>query len=322
MKAILPLSLALFASPILAESPTRAAMPSDGLSAPVFGLLTSPDRTALLALTGVPEAAIVSAPVPLTEIDSPRRIHLAPGQEWALIETANGIKSVTFHGSAIQRVQDVHLPAGDVELIGFSPSARTAVLILAGLPTVWRVNAATARAFAMSESSRYQFKQLAADDSGDLALGLTADGQLVRLQPDSDGLVLHAESVGAVTFLAASRTAVATVPERELAVAIDLSTGLAASRVLCPLPREASSLIGSSKDGRRVLAASAGSGFAISIDIETQLATRIDLGTEVNLLERIGPADRFLFSAGESGPVWSVANGSVVFAARSSEERN
>jgi len=154
------------------------------LRGPVAGYVAGPSPAELRTISGVPGSYLFSDPLPLPP--GTTGVHLAPGQEFGLIERgAAGLAILYLSGGAVDRVEGLSgaLPAAD--WAAFSPGARSAILfsssaqrlqLLTGLPGTPRV--------AMDRDvSTLPEPPLTAAVSDDGSLLVVASGHTVYLVP-------------------------------------------------------------------------------------------------------------------------------------------
>jgi len=116
-------------------------------SGPVAGYVADPSGPGLRVISGVPGSYLFSDPLPVP--DGVTRVHLAPGKDFALIETGAASPAILFlSGGAVDHVTALSgaMPAAD--WVAFSGSATSAVLfsssaqrlqLLTGLPAAPQV---------------------------------------------------------------------------------------------------------------------------------------------------------------------------------------
>ncbi|SPF37517.1 exported hypothetical protein [Candidatus Sulfopaludibacter sp. SbA4] len=175
------------------------------LSSPIAGYVADPSQPVLRTISGVPGAYLFSDPIPLP--DGVTRIHLAPGPDYALIESGDAAPAVLFlSAGAVDHVAPLPgaMPAAD--WVAFSASGRAAVLfsssaqrlqLLTGLP------AAPQLALDL-DASTFPEQPLSAALSDDGSLLLIASRNSVyRLSPGGPPQLLL--SVGRIVSLAVLR---------------------------------------------------------------------------------------------------------------------
>jgi hypothetical protein len=117
------------------------------ITGPVAGYIVESSGPVLRAIFGVPGSFQFSDPLPLPQ--GVTRIHLAPGQDFALVERADsGLGILYLSGGAVDRVVAVDGVMAAADWVAFSPAAASAILfssssshlqVLSGLPDTPRV---------------------------------------------------------------------------------------------------------------------------------------------------------------------------------------
>jgi hypothetical protein len=123
------------------------ACAAETLSGPVAGYVTDSSRAQVRTIFGVPGAFRMSDALPLP--DGVTQVRLAPGQDFALVESAHGAPGVLFlNAGAVDRLAPIADAMPSADWIAFSPAAGSALLfsaagnrlqVLSGLPDAPRV---------------------------------------------------------------------------------------------------------------------------------------------------------------------------------------
>jgi hypothetical protein len=173
------------------------ASAAESITGPVAGYVTDSSRVQLRGIFGVPGAFAFSEPLPLPE--GVTRIRLAPGQDFALVESANSTPGILFlKAGAVDRLAPIDGAMPSADWIAFSPGAGSALLfsaavsrlqVLSGLPDAPQValDLDTATLGAVS-------------DDGNLVLVASAS-TVYRLRDGAAQVVLSAGGVLSLTVL-------------------------------------------------------------------------------------------------------------------------
>ena len=112
------------------------------ITGPVAGYAVASSGPELRAIFGVPGSYRFSDPLPLP--DGVTRIHITPGQDFALVERGDaGLGILFLSGGTVDRVAAVDGAMATADWVAFSPRARSAILfsssahrlqVLSGLP--------------------------------------------------------------------------------------------------------------------------------------------------------------------------------------------
>ena len=102
---------------------------ADGaLNRPVLGYAVQVSPPELRVILGVPGAAVFSEPLSLPRRTT--RLRLAPGQQYAIIESADETPAaLLLNGAATGGIVTIPGAARAFDFVSFSPSGRSAVLI-------------------------------------------------------------------------------------------------------------------------------------------------------------------------------------------------
>jgi len=281
---------------------------SVNLTGPVAGYVAGPSEPELRAISGVPGSYLFSDPLPLPA--GTTRIHLAPGQDFALIEQgAAGLAVLYLSAGAVDRVEALGgaLPAAD--WAAFSPGARSAILfsssaqrlqLLTGLPGMPRIALDL-------DASTLPVPPFTAAVSDDGSLLVVASAHSVYLVPPAGPAQLLL-SVGEVLSLAVlpNGTDVAVADRRT--DSIHLLQNVASAPVIGVL---ASGLSGIGKiypaaDGRSILVARPGAKAVSSVDVVSGDVQTLPAGVAPVQLQPLRNRDTFLISAkpGQPGSVF------------------
>jgi hypothetical protein len=117
------------------------------IAGPVAGYVAESSGPVLRAILGVPGSFRFSDPLPLP--DGVTRVHMAPGQDFALVERAgSGLAVLSLSGGTVDRLTAIDGALAAADWVAFSPQAGSAILfsasanrlqVLAGLPEAPRV---------------------------------------------------------------------------------------------------------------------------------------------------------------------------------------
>jgi len=275
------------------------------LTGPVAGYVAE-SSGAVRAILGVPGAFRFSDPLPMP--DGVARVHIAPGQDFALLERPDtGLALLHLGGGTLARVTAVDgaMPAPD--WISFSPASASAILfssssnrlqVLAGLPDAPTI-AVDLDTTILPEQPRIA---AVSDDSRTL---LVASRRAVYLVlPDGTAhLLMAAEEIAALAlFRNGTDAAVSERGTGSIHLLQNVSTA-PVERVL------ASGLQGLGKlypswDGGAIFAAGQGTRTVSSIDLASGEIQSIDCGAAPVTLSPMRSRDTFLISARPHQPGW------------------
>ena len=289
------------------------------LTGPIAGYVSPSSRVELRAISGVPGAYLFSDPIALP--DGVTGIHLAPGQDFALIERGTaGLAILQLGGGAVTGMTPAAGAMASADWAAFSPTAAAAVLyssasarlqVLTGLPGSPRVTLDM-------DAGTLPELPLRAAVSDDASLLLVASGNSVYRVPGSGPaqLVLAAGQILSLALLPNGTDAV--VADRSTA-SIHLlrnAGSVPADRVL------ASDIPGIGKaypaaDGASVFVAQPGIKAVSSVDVATGNVQTVSSNTAPGQLIPLRNRDTFLISAqpGQPGSVFfrDSDGGHVVF---------
>jgi hypothetical protein len=280
---------------------------ADGvISGPVAGYVTDSSRAQLRAILGVPGAYTFSAPLPLP--DGVSQIHLAPGQDFALVEKSDGVRAVLFlKAGAVDRLAPVYGAMPSADWIAFSPAAGSALLysssaqrlqVLTGLPNTPRI--------ALDQDAAMLPEQPALgalNDDGSLVL-LASGTSIYRLSGDGGAQLLL--SLGGIRSLTVLRNGVDVAVSDPTTGSVQVLHNAAShpeARVL------ASGLDGIGKifpswDGQSLFVAQPGARTVSSIDLASGAVQPFDSPAEPLCLTPLLNRDTFLISAKADEPGW------------------
>ncbi len=289
------------------QRPARGVpLASSPLDRPVLGYVAWPSPLELRAILGVPGAAVFSDPLALPE--GTRRLHLAPGHSYGLIERGGQpIAAAALDGLQVGAVQVIPGAPHSVDLIAFSPKAQSAVLfsadlgrlqVIAGLPQAPHVVQSLQAATLPGLPAR-----VAVND--DASLLLVASEHAVHLL-SADGtsrLVVSVQDGASLTFL--SRDGSAVILDHAIGSVYLVPSPAAAT----PASLLASGLTGGGEmhagsEGNRLLIMDHRREQVQSVDVGTGEVRPLDLPVPSTRLEPLRIRDAFLVSAEPHQSAW------------------
>jgi hypothetical protein len=280
------------------------------IGAPLVGLVTNQEMTEVRAIQGVPGSSTVSDPIALPV--GVLRVHLAPGQGWALVEngSAHSLSILPFNGIEPRDA----IPIGDAmsapDLVSFSPSGRSAVIVwkaaaalqvLSGLDGVPRLMMQT------GISSLGEIGAAAVSDDGTRASALMKDGHIFLLSPtQSPQLIFQADSPAGMSFLPDQQTVAIADGGAGTVSVIDGLNGVPFPRVVMPGPNLSGDavLVQPSGDARSLFLAAHGGAVAYRVDLADRNVQSLIVPAKFSVLERLRGRDLFLFRASPGEAAW------------------
>jgi hypothetical protein len=276
------------------------------ITGPVAGYAVESSGPELRAIYGVPGSYRFSDPLPLP--DGVTRIHMAPGQDFALVERGNaGLGILFLSGGTVDRVAAVDGALAAVDWVAFSPAAGSAVLfslsanrmqVLSGLPDTPRVTMDL-------DASTLPELPLTGAVSDDGQMLLVASGQALYLVPP-DGAAQLLLSAGEIVSVVMLRNGTdAAVSERSTG-SVHILQGIGSAPVDRLL---ASGLAGIGKlypasNGKAIFAARPGAKAMSLIDLVSGDIQSFDLDVAPVMLYPLRNRDTFLISARPHQPGW------------------
>jgi hypothetical protein len=261
---------------------------------------------ALRAIVGVPGSFRFSAPLPLPE--GVTRVHVAPAQDFALVERADSAFGVlSLSGGTVGRVTAVDGAMAAADWVAFSPAAGSAILfsssahhlqVINGLPDAPRV------AMELDTTSLPEQPHTAA---------VSDDGRVFLIASLHSVYVVPREGAAQLLMSAREIVSLAIFRNGTDAVVSDRGTGsvhLLQNVSTAPVERMlASSLKGLGKlypswDGGTVFVARPGMKTVSSIDMASGEVRSFDSGATPVLLHPLRNRDTFLISARPRQPGW------------------
>ena len=281
--------------------PCLLAAADASLGGPIAGYVADPARPELRAILGVPGSYGFSDPIGLP--DAVTRVHMAPGQDFAIMERRGTVPvAVSLSGAAVDHA--TVLPDQSLSSftwVAFSHRGTAAVLfsaaanrlqVVTGLPDAPQL-ARDVDAASLPEPPR----MAAVNDDGSLVLA--ASSRLVYRLSNSADVVLSAEEIAGLAVLPNGTDAVAAVPSTgSLHLLRNGSTHVVASG-LSGIGR-----IYPASDGNSIYVTQAGAAAIASVNITTGEVRSFDSGVAAVSLIPLRNRDTFLISARSRQPGW------------------
>jgi hypothetical protein len=288
------------------------------IGGPVAGYVAESPGPVLRAIFGVPGSFRFSDPLPLP--DGVTRVHVAPGQDFALVELAgDGVAVLSLSGSAVERMTAVE-GAVTPSWVSFSPQAGSAILfsatgsrlqILSGLPDTPRI-AMDLDTTALADPPR---SAVVSDDGKTV---LIASQRAVYLAPRSGSpqlLMTATEIVSLALFRNGTDAAVWDGITGSVYLLRNVSTAPVV-RVLASGSKDPGKLY-PSWDGTTIFMVRPGAKAVSSIDLASGDIQSFDSAVPALTLDPLRNHDTFLISAAHHGPGWIFcldgSTGRVVF---------
>ncbi len=286
---------------------------SSSFSVPMLGFVSSQSPAQLRPILGIPGSARLGNPLSLPA--SVTRIHVAPGQAFALVEEgpSHPLSIVSLQGLALETRTLAAAPISgamsQIDLLAFSPSGRSAVTysrqtnqlqVLAGLPKSPRV--------ALNFESLVipaPLQKLAVSDDAAMVLLSNDAGSVYSV---SRGMALSAvhysPDISALEFIA--HTPDALIFDRSLNAASFLHDSKIKPVALGPtaagLCQPEAGV--STADGRTILVACPAQHAILSVDRASGLTRVHHMSNAPTALNRLRADDVFLMSPPEGGTYW------------------
>jgi hypothetical protein len=289
--------------PVIVASMAFADGPIGG---PVAGYVTDSSRSQLRTIFGVPGAFTFSGSLPLP--DGITQVRLAPGQDFALVESVNSAPGVLFlKAGAVDHLAPVTGAIASADWIAFSPSTGSALLysgaahrlqVLSGLPNAPQV------ALDLDAATLPVVPALGAvSDDGSLVL-VASSTSLYRVSRDGSSQVVL--SAGGILSLTVLRNGV----DAALSDSATASVQLVRNAGSTPQARVlASGLDGigtifPSSDGLSLFVARPGAETVSSIDLSSGAVQSFAASIAPVGLIPLRNRDTFLISARDNQPGW------------------
>jgi hypothetical protein len=275
------------------------------ISGPVAGYVTDSSRSQLRTIFGVPGAFSFGGPLALP--DGVSQVRLAPGQDFALVENANGSPGVlVLKAGAVDHMTPIAGAMASADWVAFSPGAGSAVLfsaagrfqVLTGLPDAPQIALDLDAATLPVEPTLG-----AVSDDGTLVL-VASGTSLYRVSSDGSSQVML--STGGILSLTVLRNGVDAALSDSSTASIQLVRNAASNpqaRVL------ASGLDGigtvfPSSDGQSLFVARPGAQTVSSVDLTSGTVQSFAASVAPVGLIPLRNRDTFLISAKVDQPGW------------------
>ena len=303
-----------------AESSSQHSDTNGLISTPLLGLFVDDANTEVHAVTGVPGSALVSNPLAMP--DSVKRVWLAPGQQWALVD-AGGLAVLPLDGFQAGDPVFIDGAVSTADAVGFAP--QTAVFVVYSRSQE-RLNVIANGQVTADISTSGLFaspiRSVAIDDSGKWPIAVTEDGAAYRVQSASAPQLLYrGGSISAAVFTS-SRLILADDGLSQV-IAVEGLTDNPSVRVLATKVGAGAIFLQASTGGGGVIATAAASRSAYRIGFAGEVVESFDLPADPTRLVRLRNRNSFVFSALPAGPVWMLVDDGgtmqATFAARPSK---
>ncbi len=290
---------------------TRTSDSSRILRAPMLGYVSS-DTSELRPMLGVPGAAVVGEPVALP--DGIRRTYIAPGQQFALLETAVGALTTLFlSGERIGQTKEIAGGLASPTFVSFSPSGSIVVLYSALERRVQILKSIGNGLVVLQDIPDLalpsgEVRLIAIDDEGAAPVVGILNGSIYLVRTEtSPQLIFSGQSVGSAAYGPRSRTLfiAESRPDAVRISSIRNMTDEPAAMVIKEFPSVGDCAIWmqASQDGRFLVGVTSRSeGFRLRLD-DTSL-NRVDLPGPPTRLDRLLNGNSFLFSFSNTDPAW------------------
>jgi hypothetical protein len=278
------------------------------IGAPLAGLTANAGKTEVRPIQGVPGASTVGDPIALPA--GVNRVHLAPLQQWALVEQGRegtlGRMPLnrTVPGSVAPIFGAMSAPA----LMSFSSNGRNAALVsrTGGVLQILTHLADTPQITLQSDISQLGVIAAAVSDDGTLPAVLTRTGEVYLILPGgSPSLIGRAGSPAGIGFLP-SQAALAIIDGASATVTVvDGLNAQPLTRMVIPGPNLSGDAIfvQASSDGISLVFSVDGGQTAYLANLGDQSVHSLDVPAGFSMLERLN-GDIFLFAANPNEAAW------------------
>jgi hypothetical protein len=288
----------------LSAAAVALAQPKASLSLPVMGLISGGGPAEVRALVGLPGSATTGDAMKLPGV---RRVHLAPGQEAAVVERIGSpIGVLAFEGASAGQVSDIAGAMSGVELVGFSPSGNYTVLYSAQAARVQVIalNGGAGRVAKEFAAQLSAIRQVAIDDAGESVVAVTDDGGVYRLGNGSPQQIFRGSTITDITFVTGfSSLLVAEADAGRVTLVSDVPDKAAARVVGMGMDNDGQLWVRSSTDSKYVFAAGSGRRTAWRAELASGDVRSVSLPEDAVELTRLGSGNTFVYSSA-TGPVW------------------
>ncbi len=276
------------------------------LSGPVAGYVTDSSRTQLRTIFGVPGALSYGDPLALP--DGVTQVRLAPGQDFALVESANGAPGVLFlKAGAVDHMATIDGAMASADWVAFSPGAGSALLysaaagrlqVIDGLPNAPSV-ALNLDAAMLPE----QPAMGAVSDDGSLVLVAGASSLYRVSSGGATQVVLSVGGILSVTVLRNGTDAAVSDPTTKSVHVVSNVSSNPQSRVLAS-GLDGIGTIFPSWDGKSLFVAMPGAQAVASLDLTSGAVQSFASSVAPVALIPLRSRDTFLISSKAQQPGW------------------
>jgi hypothetical protein len=276
-----------------------AFAPNVEFSLPVVGYYQPADAIEIRPILGIPGASRVLDPIPLP--DGVSKLHLAPGQPFALAGVDGALKILLFSNAP---ATGASLPSADI--VEFSSDGSSAALysrvfqrvtVITGLPnqpiTAWSAEIAEPVAMALS--------------AGAQSLAVAGEDGIVRIfTADASSLVAYQGSkISSLAFRGSTGSLVISDSGARRIVAVEDGVGRVldnGNQIVEP------GALAASRDGSTAWIADLSDNAIVRLDLATGVASRRPMDFAVKQFRRLALGDAFLLaSPGQETPGWILA---------------
>jgi hypothetical protein len=285
------------------------------ISSPQLGLAQSDDGSQIQPVLGLLGSASLGAALALPA--SVAKVHLAPGQGWALGDDASGgLGLVSLQQGQVGAYTLIDGGLAGADLVAFSPRGVSAALLSKQAGSIQVVKgldkgASLSAQFALP-SMGASLVALAVSDAGDLVAGLFDDGGVYLLSQGSAQFITRAGTPAGIAFLPDQSSLALADGAAGTVVVIDGIGGSLATRATASIGTVSGSLIliASTADGKSLLLAGLGASSIVRVNLGDLSSSTLLAASSVSRLERFGNGNDFFFSGGGSGTaLWILSAG-------------
>ena len=272
------------------------------LDGPLLGFVAQSSPVELRAILGVPGAAVFSDPLTLPE--NTAKIRVAPGQDYALIESQSGEVAIMRLGRIARHPAPLPDLLRSPDSVVFSPAGKSVLLfsgtaggqIVAGLPDQPHVVSAFAGDAIPGEASSF-----AVNDDGTAVLASTPAGGIYVLDTEGARQVYSSNGPAVLAFLAGANDAVFIDGDQHAIILLRDVGKSNATELLADGLDAVSGLL--AIDGRRILVTT-GNGAVSSLNVNTHEARELarNIGSAAPMMMR--SQKTILLSAVAGEPAW------------------